>query len=393
MNTDTATQYTFHEVANIFPMMSDEEFAGLVDDIRANGQLQPIYVYKGEIIDGRNRYRACVQLGIEPNVREWDGNGSLVSFVVSLNLQRRHLSPSQKATVAVDILPMLEAEARERQREHGNTAPGKGKTLSQIFDEVIIEPRSRDEGRAAEQAAQIVGTNRQYVHDAKRLKEESPALFEKVRSGDVALNVAAEVARKTPGAVREFIEKVESGIKPTESFRQVSHQLLNASKSNEYYTPIELLDSAREVMGGIDLDPASCKEANENVRAKRYYTIDDDGFSKPWRGRLWMNPPYGKDEGETEGNQARWVRRICEEYAAGNVTEAMVLVNAVPGNKWFHPLWDHTICFTYRRIHFINSSAPTHSNVIVYLGANIKKFVEVFSKHGAVVRRLHADDF
>jgi len=390
------TQYTFHEVANIFPMMSDDEFSALVEDIRLNGQRQPIYVHDGQIIDGRNRYRACQQLGIEPDTRVWDGAGSLVSFVVSLNLQRRHLSSSQKATVAMDVLPMLEAEAKERQRaagERGNEGGrGNAKTLPQLIGEGFEEPREQHTNEAVQQAAQLVGTNRQYVSDAKRLRDEAPELLERVRSGELTIPQAKEVAAKTPAAIREFIGKLDEGVTPKEAFKQVSsHQLINSSKSNEYYTPLEFLDSAREVMGGVDLDPASCAEANANVRAETYYTIDEDGFSKPWAGRVWMNPPYGKDEGESETNQARWVRRACEEYAAGNITEAMVLVNAVPGNKWFHPLWEHTVCFVYRRIHFINGSgAPTHSNAVVYLGQNVQKFAEAFGKHGAVVRRIDA---
>jgi hypothetical protein len=274
---------------------------------------------------------------------------------VSLNLQRRHLTSSQKATVAMDVLPMLEAEAKERQ--------GARNDIHQLIDECSSEPH-KPVPQALEQAAQMVGTNRQYVSDAKKLRDEAPELLERVRSGELT------------------IPQAKTLLNP--------HQLINSSKSNEYYTPIEFIDSAYVVMGYIDLDPASCEEANKNVRAKTYYTIEEDGFSKPWSGRVWMNPPYGKDEGESEGNQARWVRKICDEYAAGNVSEACVLVNAVPGNKWFHPLWQHTICFVYRRIHFINGSgAPTHSNAIVYLGKNIAAFADEFKKHGAVVRRVY----
>lgn len=108
----------FHEVANIFPMMQGEEFDALKADIDTNGLREPIWLHQdGRIIDGRNRYLACCDLGIEPQYRTWNGAGSLVAFVVSLNLHRRHLTPMQRAGVAVDILPMLEAEAKERQRE------------------------------------------------------------------------------------------------------------------------------------------------------------------------------------------------------------------------------------------------------------------------------------
>ena len=161
-----------------------EEFSALVEDIRANGQREPIYLHEGRIIDGRNRYRACQQLGIEPDTRVWDGVGSLVAFVVSLNLQRRHLTSSQKAIVAIDVLPMLEVEAKERQRAAGEEF-GRGK-LHQLIDEAIDEPR-KPVPQALEQAAQMVGTNRQYVSDAKRLRDEAPELLERVRSGELTI--------------------------------------------------------------------------------------------------------------------------------------------------------------------------------------------------------------
>jgi ParB-like chromosome segregation protein Spo0J len=107
----------FHEICNIFPMMSEEEYRQLVQDIKANGLREPIWTYQGKIIDGRNRYLACMELGIEPRYREWDGQGSLVQFVVSLNLHRRHLTSSQKAVIALEIEKWLAKEAEGRKRE------------------------------------------------------------------------------------------------------------------------------------------------------------------------------------------------------------------------------------------------------------------------------------
>jgi site-specific DNA-methyltransferase (adenine-specific) len=106
----------FHKICNIFPMMSEEEYLQLVLDIKAHGLREPIWTYQGKIIDGRNRYRACIELGIEPRYREWDGQGSLVQFVVSLNLHRRHLTSSQKAAIALEIEKYLAKEAEEQKR-------------------------------------------------------------------------------------------------------------------------------------------------------------------------------------------------------------------------------------------------------------------------------------
>lgn len=169
----------YHEVTNIFPMMSDVEFEALVADIKTNGLIEPIWTYREKIIDGRNRFKACKAAGAEPKFKEWNGNGSLVGFVVSLNLKRRHLNESQKAFVAVDILPMLEAEAKARMSAGG----GDKKSGSQKVDTPI-----QDQGRASEHAARIVGTNRQYVHDAKAIAAKAPDKAEAIRKGEKTIS-------------------------------------------------------------------------------------------------------------------------------------------------------------------------------------------------------------
>jgi hypothetical protein len=207
------TEMTFHDVAKLFPLMEGEAFEQLKADIRASGLREPIWIYQGKIIDGRNRLRACHELGLTPATREWDGIGSLVEFVVSLNLHRRHLDSGQRATVAVDILPLLEAEAKERQRQAGGDKRAAEAELSPALPQKVGEapPDELDEGQglilqfsgkkkhageAAAQAAKLTGTNRQYVAEAKKLKEESPDLFEEVKSGRVKLKEAKKKRRR-----------------------------------------------------------------------------------------------------------------------------------------------------------------------------------------------------
>lgn len=186
-------EFGFHEVSNIFPMMSAEEYRELKADIEKNGLREPIWICDNQIIDGRNRYNACKELGIEPNVREWDGRGSLISFVISENLQRRHLTSEQKACVAVEALPYFEKEAKERQR----LSQGRGKKGSQK-----IEHLNGNENKASEQAAKTFNTNRQSVADAKKIKQKAPKLFKQVRSGKMKLKDAKRELRRQEFAAK-----------------------------------------------------------------------------------------------------------------------------------------------------------------------------------------------
>lgn len=106
--------YESHDYANLFPLMLDNEYKELKNDIKVNGLIEPIWLFEGKILDGRNRYSACLDTNTEPKFRDYQSDDPL-GFVVSLNLNRRHLTSGQKATLAVELLPLLEAEAKKRQ--------------------------------------------------------------------------------------------------------------------------------------------------------------------------------------------------------------------------------------------------------------------------------------
>ena len=130
------TKRPYHEVSSLFPLMEGDEYEQLKADIAQNGLLEAIWLHPdGSIIDGRNRHRACIETETEPRFRTWDGKGSLVGFVVSMNLHRRHLTSSQRAAIALDVLPFLEKEAKERQRTSAQEY-GKGQSkVPEIFPE------------------------------------------------------------------------------------------------------------------------------------------------------------------------------------------------------------------------------------------------------------------
>jgi len=95
--------FSTHPAAELFPLLDGPEFDALVDDIREHGQREPIVVHDGMILDGRNRYRACKAIGIEPVVKLWSESSTIEAFVVSMNLHRRHLNESQRAMIAARI--------------------------------------------------------------------------------------------------------------------------------------------------------------------------------------------------------------------------------------------------------------------------------------------------
>lgn len=162
---------------------------------------------------------------------------------------------------------------------------------------------------------------------------------------------------------------------------------------HEWYTPSCFVEAAREVMEGIDLDPASSIEANMVVRATHIYTKEEDGLSKSFKGRVWCNPPYGSTKGKS--NQGLWGKKIIAEYREGNIEQAIFLCNAATDTQWFYDLWQFPICFTKGRVNFLTPKKTdkytignTHGSAFVYLGANEQKFIDIFSQFGTIAKRV-----
>lgn len=168
-----------------------------------------------------------------------------------------------------------------------------------------------------------------------------------------------------------------------------------SSAEIEWYTPEEFVRAARKVLGGIDLDPASCPIANETVQAAQIFTIKENALTQPWHGRVFMNPPYGVDKETKSSVAGMFCQKAIDEYIVGNVEAAIILVNSAHAQRWQAPLYDYPVCFVDHRISFVSSDgvvnkAPTFMNIFVYLGDDKQKFSEVFSEFGYVMERLKA---
>jgi hypothetical protein len=153
-----------------------------------------------------------------------------------------------------------------------------------------------------------------------------------------------------------------------------------SSESNEWTSPSAIVEKAQEMFGVIDLDPCSDDAESPAVPAKEIYTKEDDGLSKEWNGRVYMNPPYGSEIGT-------WIVKLKGEYESGRVTEAIALVPARPDTEWFRALRLYARCFIFGRLKFggQENSAPFPS-MLVYLGVNIKQFKELMSDIGDVYK-------
>jgi len=183
--------YEVHEACQLFPLLDDEELEKLAEDIKTNGLRHPVVLHEEKILDGRNRLLACEKVGVSPRFEEAP-SGDPVAYVLSTNLHRRHLTPSQAAMVASKAMPMLEKEARRRQREGGSKG---GRNPRGKLRANLPEASSRaDERRARAKAAQLVGVSPRTVADAVKVRKKGAhEVVAAVERGDVAVSAAAAI--------------------------------------------------------------------------------------------------------------------------------------------------------------------------------------------------------
>ncbi len=153
---------------------------------------------------------------------------------------------------------------------------------------------------------------------------------------------------------------------------------------DEWYTPPDVIALVRDVLGEIDLDPASNPHAQKTVKAALFCTKVDNALGREWNGRVFCNPPYSMPL------IAEFTAKLIAEYDSGRVTAAIYLVNNCTDSAWFHSLLVRfPVCFTRGRIGFMNQAgqkfATRQGQAIFYLGKSKAAFKQAFSTLGAVV--------
>lgn len=313
-------------------------------------------VWNGFLIDGHNRFKISEEWDLNYEVCEIErpNRDAIKAWIAKNQLGRRNISDLERIRLARIARPEIEKDAEKRTAD-GNSRGGKSLKKS---------PETSQRNSKEER----VNTTIYKLAKAAGMGEQ------KFRQGEVILN----------SGNKELIEQVKSGEKSIkkayDEIKDATNKphVANNSNDNEWYTPSEYIESARSVMGSIDLDPASNDFANKTVKAEKYYTKTDDGTKREWFGNIWLNPPY----------ETALIQAFADKLANSDFEQAVVLVNNATETKWFATLVQNAsaIVFPTGRIKYNKRDgqhgSPLQGQAFLYFGDFPTEFLDVFGKYG-----------
>lgn len=370
------------EFRQLIPPLTEEERKGLEDSLLKEGCRDALVCWGNVLVDGHNRYEICRRhnLPFQTVQRDFADRNAAVEWIILNQFGRRNLPAHERARLALRLKPVVAEKAREKQRG------GQGGIL---LSQKSVEAKPVDTQR---EIAKVAGVSHDTIAKVEHIEKEAPApIVHASRRGDVSVNAAYQVTKLEPEKQEEIakrIENIKEEPKETSTPKAIIQEVMkrphvtNNSGCNEWYTPVQYIDLAREVLGGIDLDPASCEFANETVKAQLFYSQDNDGLCQKWCGRVWMNPPYSAELVQ------KFTEKFVDEYKVGNITEGIVLVNNATETAWFVNMANaaSAVVFPRGRIRYQSptreSNAPLQGQAFIYFGDNAKRFLSVFSSIG-----------
>jgi len=232
-------------------MMGGADLNLLADDIKQHGLIEPILLYEGKIIDGRNRLEACRLAGKDPRFDDAPVNGSPALFVISKNLHRRHLTTSQRAAIGASLMPMLRKEAKERQQRAGRERHGDHQKQLQAF---LPEAKgTRIKGQARDMAGQAVQVGGRTISEAVTVKNRDPEEFNRVLRGETTVGKAYEkVTGREKHPVKITAAKA-TGIVPKSPTQKAftSEYWMNRRGNAAKRTMIDVLSRVRGLCRGV----------------------------------------------------------------------------------------------------------------------------------------------
>ena len=327
------------------------DIEALAMSIDSLGLLHPIVVDSdNKLIAGERRFRAAKKLKWKdiPANRVKSLDDALLALAAERdeNTCRKEFTPSEAVAIGQRLEELERPKAKERQAEQArrNQPQSEGGNLPPI-----------EKAKTRDKVGEAVGMSGRTYEKAKAV----------VESGD-----------------EDVIAEMDATGKVDPAYKKITHVTQNTGE-NEWYTPLFYIDAAREVMGRIDIDPASCETAQEYIKAKEYFTAETDGLSHEWCGNVWLNPPYSKDL------VSQFIDELACEVNAGRTKQAIVLLNNATETAWGQAILStaSAVCFPKGRIKFLDKTGspagkPLQGQMFCYVGKNCKKFIEVFGAFG-----------
>ena len=248
--------YETHPYAEVFPMMTPQELKELAEDIKRTGELdEPIVLFEGKVLDGRNRLIACDNAGVEPKFVQFEeafGNRDPLEFVWSRNYARRHLTPSQKAVAALAFADAEKKKAKTRMSKGGKIHLKTGLSKGQ---EIIPDD---EKGQSRDKLAEKLGVNPRYISDAQRLQKQSPKVLADILAGKMsipdAIRLLDDKSRKTvrkpkPSKYGRDREQIGGQMPRTGMLAQITVAIGSNDMDRRQEVLNEITDTVRQAAG------------------------------------------------------------------------------------------------------------------------------------------------
>ena len=282
-----------------------------------------------------------------------------------LNAVRAEIRAIKKVGLAKEVLEQKRVEAQEiaelvtmSEMQIGRMMKEMPKAQGKRTD--VTSCPSRQEVETKSETIRELGFTPKQTAQFQQMADHEPQVLEAIAEARERDDIVSRA---------DVMRKIETVKKP---------HVTNNGKDDEWYTPAKYIESAREVLGRIDLDPASNDFANKTVKADRYFTEESNGLEQEWSGNIWMNPPYS----------TALLSQFADKLISSNFSQAIVLVNNATETAWFEKMISKAsaIVFHKGRIRFVKRDgehgAPLQGQAFIYYGDNAERFLEVFSKYG-----------
>lgn len=249
-----------HPIANIFPMMSDEEILSLSEDIKNKGLLEPIVTYEDKILDGRNRYKACIKANVSPRCIPFEG-GNPADFVWSKNAERRHLEKSQLVMLKLENLKQSKDWEEKRDGANGKRSraakeqprvpTGKGKQTvlgtGPIRPDGTCQDKRKIQSDAAYELADAAGVGATVAAQAIHIDKERPDLAKKVAEGEMSVTKADKIRREEKKTQKPKTEKPTNGFVGQEYLIRLDENYLEFFKVKKDIPKEEIIPTKEEL--------------------------------------------------------------------------------------------------------------------------------------------------